>query len=197
LIRQLAEEGVVDGYEVAAGRKHWEWLDHWRQTCETRYAVFVDSDVQFLRLGWLRDLIRSAERSKWALTSGELVPEQPDSLHAGTVLFRFAERLAPWLIAVDIAMCDVSHVSFRDWSHESREVHEGRIAYDVAGTLYHTLCLDGVPCGSLPPDYEQTFRHYGGLSWNASGRGRKWIRVVAQSASLNARLRKERWRRSG
>jgi glycosyltransferase involved in cell wall biosynthesis len=196
LIARLQQDGVISVREVAQGRRHWEWLDHWRQTCPTRYAVFVDSDVQFLRPGWLAAVLETADRKAWALVGGEMVPEQPDSLHDGVVPFRFAARLSPWLLLVDIAECDPVPISFQDWSHESTRVHEGRVAYDVSGTLFHTLRLREIGCGPMPTTFQRSYRHYGGLSWQARGMGRLWLERRFRDLALVSRLQVERRRRN-
>jgi hypothetical protein len=194
LIRRLEAEGIVSDHEVVPGRPHWEWLDHWRQSCPTRYAVFVDSDVQFLAPGWLEALLEWADREKWAMVGGEFIGEQPDSLHAGVILFRFAARLAPWLLLVDIERCDRVHVSFQDGSHPSTQVHEGTIAYDVGGRLFHSLRLLGIGCGAMPAAFRQSYRHQGGLSWLGPGSGRQRLKRSFQRMAVKGRLRLERRR---
>ena len=195
VVERFACEGVIR-YEVVQGRRHWEWLDTWRQTCPTRYAVFVDSDVQFLRRGWLAALLETADRHGWAMAGGELVPERPDCLHDGVIPFRFSARLSPWLLLVDIARCDPVHTSFQDWSHESTRVHEGRVAYDVSGTLFHILRLRDIGCGPMPASFRRKYRHYGGLSWRNLGSGRLGVSRRLERAALSTRLLSERirWR---
>jgi hypothetical protein len=61
--------------------------------CPRRLAVFVNSDVEFRRRGWLRDLIRAEEHTGAAFVGGELVPEirnMPEPVEAR--LFRATVR---------------------------------------------------------------------------------------------------------
>ena len=60
MLRGFAARGWLDLEEAPDGRRHAEWLDRWVQRCATRYALFCDSDVEFLGPGWLADLVHAA-----------------------------------------------------------------------------------------------------------------------------------------
>jgi hypothetical protein len=46
----LVHEHLIDDVMLAShGRSHGAWLDVWTNTCTTRYAVMVDSDVEILK----------------------------------------------------------------------------------------------------------------------------------------------------
>lgn len=194
IIEHFRLDGTIRSYDIIENRPHWQWLDHWRQTCPTRYAVFVDSDMQFLRGNWLEALLECADDQSWAMVGGEIVAEQQYCLHNGVVPFRFAARLSPWLLLLDIERCDPVPVSFKDWSHPSAQVPEGRVAYDVSGTLFHSLLRHGIACGALPVTFQQSYRHYGGLSWRGSGSGRQRVERRLEHMTLKRRLQRERRR---
>ena len=72
MLRRLETLGWLSVEVAAGGRLHAEWLDEWRGSCTARLAVFVDSDVEFLRPGWLVQLVsawRSTGRHLFAASS--------------------------------------------------------------------------------------------------------------------------------
>jgi len=165
MLRRLEAKGWLSLDVAPAQRQHAEWLDLWLATCPTDYAVFVDSDVEFRRRGWLARLVDQAKAEGAALVAAEMVPETANYVEpVGGKTVRLAARPSPWLIAVDVRQVRPLAVSFA-FRAEPAAVPEGLIAYDVGGILFRSVAELGLRHRVMPPDYQRWFRHYGGLSW--------------------------------
>lgn len=190
MLQELQSQGLLAALDQAPdGREHFEWLDHWVAVCPTRWAVFVDSDVEFLRAGWLRDLLVAAEAGA-ALVCAELLPSHPHAIepvsHAEVYL---ASRPAPWLMLVDVARVLSLGISFK-WFAQPSERPEGQVLYDTGGKLFAALKAAGLPWAEMPPTFRRCYVHYGNMSW--AGRFGGSRRQGAKARRVERRLRQAR-----
>jgi glycosyltransferase involved in cell wall biosynthesis len=165
---------------------HAQWLDRWLRTDDAQLAVFVDSDVEFRRRGWLRQMIETATSSSAALCCAEMVPEiagfmEPVSGRA----VRLAARPSSWLFMVDPAAVRNVPTSFAFCAEETDAVPEGIIAFDVGACFYRDVTRMGLRTVVMPRRFCGSFHHYGGLSWlpsegQRSRRKAADLRVVAR-----------------
>jgi hypothetical protein len=169
MLRSLSDRGWLD-LEVEPGRQHAEWLDDWIRRGRNSYAVFSDSDVQFLRRGWLNNLVGTAKATGAAVVYAECTREAPGFVHPRTgEVVRLAARPAPWLFLVAARQVSGLDVSFREDSKSAPDLPEGKIVYDVGGRFFRAVEQRGLPLVQMPPSFRRSFRHYGGLSWVHEG----------------------------
>jgi hypothetical protein len=199
LLQNFAGRGWLELEIAELQRSHAEWLDHWLASCQTRVAVFVDSDVEILRRGWLSVLVGVLERQNAALAAAEFLRECRDFVEpVGHKRVRLAARPAPWLLAVDVAQVRPLGVSFAFQSEEQPDLPEGLVAYDVGGMLFRAIKSSGLRCARAPVTYRRVYRHYGGLSWippDAGERGAQKardLRVVERRLAYLRALEKDR-----
>jgi hypothetical protein len=174
-------------------RSHTEWLDHWLATCSEDLAVFVDSDVEFLRAGWLDDLVRTAREHSAVLVCGEMLPEQlnfiePVSDHA----LRPAARPAAWLLLFDVARLRSTGCSFAFSSSASDAVDEGLIAYDVGAVLFRELSARNETITIMPSSFRRKYYPLRRMSWrpdDVAGRGLRFRWRARKGALHLSRLR--------
>lgn len=187
MLRSFERRGWLS-VEVERQPNHYEWLDRWLGRCDEEFAIFVDSDVEFLRDGWLRDLVRTAALERAALVCGELCPEYPflvEPVNGRTI--RVAARPAPWLLLVRARPIAALGVSFAFREFEDESVPEGVLAYDVGGWLFRHARERGLRWVAMPADYHQKYRHYAGMSWRAFAR-RHGLDSAAKADDQSAKL---------
>src|SRR5207253_510528 len=51
MLERFERKGLLRLEVAPQGRAHADWLDGWVITCPDRYALFVDSDMEFLQYG--------------------------------------------------------------------------------------------------------------------------------------------------
>jgi hypothetical protein len=173
-------------------RVHADWLDSWMKSCQERFAVFVDSDVEFKQAGWLRDLVDAALDVDAAMVFAELVPESRNFVEpVGRRTVRVAPRPAPWLALYDVPKVRSLGTSFAFTKDEEADVPERIIVYDVGAEVYRAVLDADLRPYEMPRAYGRKYHHYGGLSWvvDSGARGRKKERDLLRVA---AHLR--RWR---
>jgi hypothetical protein len=184
LLEGFAADGLLDLELAPDGREHFEWLDHWTATCTTRWAVFVDSDVEFHRAGWLREILSVADSGGHALVCAELLPAHANTVepvsHATVYL---ASRPAPWLLLIDCAQIRQLTVSFKWFAEPSDERHEGQILYDTGGKLFAALMASGCTWAAMPPSFQGAYTHFGNMSWAGRFGGNRRQRVKARRVS--------------
>ena len=172
MLRGLEALGWLTLEVAPGGRLHTEWLDHWVRECRTDYALFVDSDVEFRRTGWLAELVDTAESRHTALVAAEILGEVECYVEpVGHTTVRLASRPAPWLLLVDPAVVAGLGVSFA--FHAEQEL-DGTVAYDTAGWLFRELAGRGLRWAAMPPEFASAYHHYGGLSWIPLAGRRGW-----------------------
>lgn len=192
ILAGLERSGLIRLQRSDGRRQHWEWLDGWLAECEADYAVFLDSDVELLRRGWLRELVAAALREGAVLVGAEALPEGADFVEpVGGKRVRLASRPSPWVLLADPARLRPVGASFAFASEETTTVPEGLIAYDVGAALARAAEAAGLRCVTMPTAYRRSYRHYGGLSWlEAPGsRGRKKARDLR---AIERRVRRAR-----
>jgi len=188
MLRQLEQQGLLSFEGTADGRSHAEWLDDWVERCDRRYAVFVDSDVEFLRHGWLADMVRVADETSAALVCAELLEGNPHYIHPITGdEARLEKRPSPWLVLVDPASVRATSASFAYMSEDDPAAPGGAIAYDVGADLFRRLEGAGLHCAVMPTEFRKKYRHFGGLSWKPL-RGRYGFRQAKKIATVRWRL---------
>jgi glycosyltransferase involved in cell wall biosynthesis len=190
-LRAFADRGWLQCEIASGGRSHAEWLDHWLAHCPRKYGVFVDSDVQLRRTGWLEELVDAACTSRAALVCGEMLEACPHAIEpVDRKELYLAQRPAPWMLLVD---CDVVRelaTSFAFAAWETAERPEGLIAFDTGGLLYRRVVDRGLTAVTLSKRFRRSYRHYGNLSWG----GRAGWRARLRGIQLAAALRRERVR---
>jgi hypothetical protein len=191
LLESFEREGWLT-LEQFPGRQHAQWIDHWLARCDENFAVFIDSDVEFLRQRWLRELVESAVENDAVLVSGEWVPEAPDFIEpVGGKAVRLSGRPAPWLLLLRASEGRQIGTSFAFTAVETDTVHEGLIAYDVGACFSRRLSSGGMGALIMPRTYRRAFHHYGGLSWRgaADGASTRRRRELDSGGSRLVRLR--------
>jgi Glycosyl transferase family 2 len=177
--------------EVAAGRMHHEWKDHWLRTCPENFALFLHSDVEF-RGPWLNKLVEVATAETAALVCGEMVPEAAHYVEPlrGRVI-RLAERPPCWYTLLDVSQTATLPASFEFHAEESGEVPEGVIGYDTGGWFFQMLKDHGLRWTVMPRGYRRNYHHYSGL-WGVPIIGRRGRKKLRDLKTVDRRLRRYR-----
>lgn len=196
MLRGFEARGWLELEVAEGGRKHAEWLDLWIARCPTRYAVFSDSDVEYLQPDWLADLVRTAESTGAALVCARMQWPPDSFVHPVTgAARRLAPRPTPWL-----QMLDVDQVRGRvDASFRYRDVADpdafgGKVAYDVGAAYFAALEAAGLAWAEMPESWQPKFRHYGGLTWLKSGQTQATLRVRARQLAKVGLVHAHLWR---
>ncbi len=172
MLRRLESEGWLVLEVASGGRQHAQWLDSWLESCPCRFAVFVDSDVEFLAGRWLRDMVEAAESSGAALVATRIqategVPYQHPVTGAERIL---APRPEPWLLLVDVEQVRgvvTCGFGYRDEVDPSARVR--KVAYDVGAAFFRDLRAAGLGYVEMPAAFADAYHHFGGLSWQRAG----------------------------
>lgn len=207
MLRRFEGDGWLSLEVAPSGRHHAVWLDHWLQSCTSDYAVFVDSDIEFRRQGWLAEMVSTATRENAAIVAAEMLEERRDyrvpvattpegervfaDWFRGLDTVRLAARPAPWLLLVDVPQVAALATGF-GFHSEPAEIHESLIAFDVGGALHRMAQVRGLRVLSMPATFGDAYHHYGGLSWIPL-RGRRGVKKVRDRCVVRCRL--WRWRR--
>jgi len=196
MLRRFEQRGWLTLDVAAGGRKHFEWLDIWVAECPARFAVFVDSDVEFLGPDWLRELLDAALDQKAALVCAQMLSTAPHFRHPVTGATRTVMgRPAPWLLLLDLdALRDRVDVSFRYVEVDDADADGGKIAHDVGGAYFVALKDAGLDWVKLPDAYRKKFRHFGGLSWRSARDSEVSARVRARQIAKIMLVHAHLWR---
>ncbi len=196
MLRDFEARGWLTLEVAEGGRKHAEWLDLWLARCVTRYAVFSDSDVEYLGAGWLADLVAKATATDAALVCARMQWPPDAFVHPVTGAARkLAPRPTPWL-----QMLDVDQVrgrvdaSFRYRDVEDPEAFGGKIAYDVGAAYFAALEAAGLTWAEMPEAWQPKFRHFGGLTWLKSGQTDATLRVRSRQLAKVGLVLAHLWR---
>ncbi len=197
MLQRFASDGVLDLEVVEGGRTHAQWLDHWYASCDERYCVFSDSDVEYLRHDWLDEMITTAVTRDAALVTTRIqARDGVEYRHPTTGARRIlAPRPEPWLLLIDTQRTR-GHVR-AGFGYEDRLREDGtKIGYDIGAAFFHDLDTAGLAWVEMPPSFAKAYRHYGGLSWQrAFGKGipvRRRIKQLAKRAHVRMRLQRAR-----
>jgi hypothetical protein len=167
VLRRLESAGWLSLELAPGGRRHAEWLDHWLPLCTTRYAVFVDSDMEFLAAPWLADMVATAQREGAAMVTSRFQELRDRGFvdRDGTSV-RWAPRPTPWLLLVDVPQLrPVAKVGFGFRYRDDPEHTGGRIAFDTGAFLLAKLTDAGMRCVGMPDGWTSCYRHFGGMTW--------------------------------
>ncbi len=167
MLRSFEARGWLDLEVAPNGRMHAEWLDKWLRECSTRYAVFVDSDIEFFEPGWLGDMVAAARTNDAALVCAQMLPERARYVHPHTGAKRtLGARPAPWLLLVDMERVRGRvDASFAYVDVVDPEAFGGKVGYDVAGAYFAALRDEGLGWVEMPESFRAAYRHFSGLSW--------------------------------
>lgn len=191
MLTGLRDRGLLRLEVADRPREHAAWLDHWLATCETRWAVFVDSDVEFHRDGWLRDIVAVGRDGDLVLVCSEMLPAGPHTIEpVGGKEVYLAPRPAPWLMLVDCTRLRGFEVSFRFVAEPTTERPEGLVAYDTGARLFEALQDAGLPWRQMPPAYARGYTHLANMSWASEYGGGRAHR--AKLRRVRRRLRRAR-----
>ncbi|MHB8328240.1 MAG: glycosyltransferase [Acidimicrobiales bacterium] len=170
MLRELSNRGWIT-LEISLGwRQHAEWLDQWLANCDVRFAVFVDSDVAFLKEGWLRELVDAAVSNDAVLVCAEFSNEEANYRHPTTgQAMRLARRPSAHLMLLDVPRVKDVGVSFAPVIEQDPSLPEGIRSFDVGGRFYEETLHRGLLSSSMPASYLTSFKHFGGLSWRSRG----------------------------
>ena len=172
MLRGFATRGWLELEEAPGGRRHAEWLDRWVERCPTRYAVFCDSDVEFLGAGWLADLVRTAGGDpEPALVCAPMQWPPSEFTHPTTgAIRRLAPRPTPWMLMLDLEQVrGVVDESFAYRDVVDADAFGGKVAYDVGAAYFAALERSGLPWAEMDAAFQRKFRHFGGLTWLKAG----------------------------
>jgi glycosyltransferase involved in cell wall biosynthesis len=166
MLTALRDRGLLRLEASDGPRHHSAWLDHWLATCGTRWAVFVDSDVEFHHGDWLREIVDVARQGDYALVCSDMLPATPHTIEpvGGNEVY-LAPRPAPWLMLVDCARVRALGVSFRFVGEVSADRPEGLIAYDTGAKLFAALQDAGLAWKQMPACFARGYTHFGNMSW--------------------------------
>ena len=168
MLRRFERAGWLELEVAPRLRRHAEWLDQWVATCPTRYAVFVDSDMEFLRPGWLAELVAVAERERAALVASRIQLDERIKINAEGIRVRWAARPSPWLMLVDIEQVRALEIDgatvFGFRAEPDPEWPGGRLGYDTAAFFYAQLVAQGMHVATMPEGWPACYHHFGGMS---------------------------------
>ena len=188
MLRRLERAGFLELEVSSWWQQHTEWLDGWLATCEARYCVFSDSDVEFRAHGWLSDMVSTAEQTCAAIVTVASLPEQPGYRHPTTHrLMRVAARPAVWLMLVDAERLRSLGVSFAARIDERADLPEGAISYDTGALMTAAAEAAGLGVVAMPDGWHKA-HHFGSLSWIRSLRGREARDAARKTALIRLRL---------
>ena len=181
--------------EIArGGRPHGVWLDHWLATATSRYLVFCDSDVEFLRPNWLDELVQAAHTSNAALVctriqaKGGVLYTHPKTGAMATL----APRPEPWLMLIDVEAARKLNASFM---YEEHTLPDGtKVAYDTGAAFFRELKRAGLRYVEMPPQFSKSLRHYSGMTWQGRDMPlRRQAKQLAKHIAVRVRLLRSRF----
>jgi glycosyltransferase involved in cell wall biosynthesis len=174
---------------------HGATLDWLARKVRTRYFLTLDSDVVFLRRGWLSDL-REVIEKRGAVAVGEFEPG----------LGGYRSRLAPYVLLLDTKRFRALRCSFRScvlmsdpadvrrWHRRPPSenldfaelcAYPSGAFYSTGAMLFERIVQSGLDWVSTPPQIRRKYDHLGHMSWGAGE-----ARFAADHRSKLARVRK-------
>jgi glycosyltransferase involved in cell wall biosynthesis len=182
MLRTFERQGWLTLEIAPEGRSHTAWLDKWLSECPDRFAVFSDSDVEFHRHGWLRQMVEAAGRTDAALVATRIQARGGvEYRHPRTGAERLlAERPEPWLMMLDVEQ--VRGAVDASFAYRDEVAPDGtrKIAFDTAAVFFRELQSAGLGYVEMPPEFARSYTHYGSMSW-------KRLRDQGMPVSLRAK----------
>jgi glycosyltransferase involved in cell wall biosynthesis len=133
MLARLEARGLLRLVSIDEPRLHSAWLDWFLSNCPTRVAVAFDSDIEFLRHGWLIPLVQMLNDRNAAFVGGESTPGSPNLLlGTGEIVHGMPRIVAPWLMAMDVEKVRPLGISFA-YASEGIDERGLRCDYDVGG----------------------------------------------------------------
>jgi glycosyltransferase involved in cell wall biosynthesis len=174
----MSRSGLLEKIELAPkGRSHSDWLDYWTSSCESDYAVFLDSDVEILNEFWLERLVLVAEAEGCALVTSEILNQSATAYRDFTgVTRRLYPRPAPWMVLIRPDVCRTMG-SWKFFILNDTTIKEGAWAYDSGSLIYQNLLAESKIVKAMDKNFIKFFRHYGGFSWVAKTKA-KGVRAI-------------------
>ncbi len=186
LLENLAARGWLKLECVEGGRTHAEWLDHWYNSCQTRYLIFSDSDVLYRRKGWLREMVERAASSNAAMVATRVQARNGVAyVHPVTGAKRtLAARPEPWLVLIDLHQTrGVVTTSFAYEDGGDPGDGSDQIAYDVSAAFFRDFETAGLRAEEMGPGFASAYHHFGGMTWLSGKDSRiSWARRAKQIA---------------
>jgi glycosyltransferase involved in cell wall biosynthesis len=165
MLEDFARRGLLT-LERHANRTHADWLDAWRSQARSRYLVFADSDMDFRRTGWLRDLVAQARTTDAALVALDLNPVSTNTREpVSGRLVRMMPAPTTWLFMIDAAQLSGVDESFAFRAIDTDTVPEGCVVYDTGAALLECIRASGLRAVAMNAGYRAGVKHYGSLSW--------------------------------
>jgi hypothetical protein len=160
MLERLQRGGLVQRLEQVEGRAHSAWLDHWVATCPAERLAVADSDVEFLRPGWLREMLDEMDRTGAALVTCEYVPESI-YVHPNSFVAPTSERPAMHVMVLDVPRVRALGRSF---AYELVE-RDGTWVHNDTGAAVGQALGHGSGWVAMPTEFLSAYVHAGGLSW--------------------------------
>ena len=157
---------------------HGATLDWLARKVTTRYFLTLDSDVVFLRRGWLSDLCKAMEK-RGSAAVGEFEP----------AVAGYRPRLAPYVLLLDTERFRALHCSFRScvlmsdpaeirrWRRRRTSenldfaelcTYRSGAFYSTGAMLFERMVESAIPWAATPSPTRSKYRHLGHMSWGAS-----------------------------
>lgn len=183
------ETGDALKLQIHRGRTHAQWLDAWRAEQASRYLVFADSDMDFRRPGWLRELMARTRETGAAIVALDL-KQIAVNVHEPVSgrLVRAMPAPTTWLFLIDAPQLADIDVSFAFRSRETESVPEGCIIWDTGAALLEEVRRQDRSVATMPRSYRKLVKHYGSMTWMPSG-GEGGRRARRNLAVIERRLR--------
>lgn len=173
MLSRFRSRGVIAKIEEAPdGRRHEDWLDHWVATATTPYLVFLDSDIEIRRDGWLAELHKARADTDAALAGADLIA--PFTLPDDPSITR-AQRLAAHCLLVDVNKIRTLGRKFGDPPGQRR-------VYDVGAWIFDGLPDAGYTYAVMPRGWEgDAIRHWYAMSYSKASADlrRHWLKTIA------------------
>jgi glycosyltransferase involved in cell wall biosynthesis len=186
LLRSLSRRGWLSLVEEKSRTTN-DWIDYFLSVCEERFAVFVHSDMEFRRPGWLRQMVDVALERDPVMVYSEILPESSNYVEpfidtpqlaeltrpvTGNVVHGL-ERPACWCFLANVEKARAVPQNFQDLRIESDEFPEGRVTYGTGGAFFAELKAQELPWELMPESFLEHYHHYGSMTWiwHASGLG--------------------------
>jgi glycosyltransferase involved in cell wall biosynthesis len=199
-LRRFARDGWLELEEAPGGRRHAEWLNHWNTACDAQYAVFVDSDMEFLRAGWLADLVAAAREHNAALVTSRIQTLEGERyVDAEGRRMYWAPRPTPWLMLVDLNQTRAAIETGFGFRYRDDPQRPGeRIAFDTGAAYFDELQSAGLRWVAMPDEWSGCFHHFGAMTrvqgGNPNWRGRlkrygkeRWVDIRLLGARVRTR----------
>jgi hypothetical protein len=165
LLEQMEADGWLQLMVSDAPRSHAEWLDTFLDVCTSRYAIWMDSDIELRRPGVVRDLVIQAASSQAAIIGTEGQPAVRTTTHDGVQAMSTGRKAAIWLTIVDVPVVKSLGYSYAPLIEAASDGDELPLHYDVGSRIEKAVEDAGYAIIAMPVEFQRSYRHFRGLSW--------------------------------